>query len=182
VKSFQIDEIFYTDLSIVSRLVFFSGTILLWPFLGAIDVKNLKANILLFTKYASVVIAIGVISTSGLWFFGDTIVQLLTGSSYGLDSVRKLGIPALFLKIGFVLHTSITLYFIVQKHKYAVIHPLIVSIVTIAAALTVNINTPTESIVNRLNVACFISLAISYALFLHSCSKRAVSVRKHSQK
>lgn len=110
----------YTDIYVVSRVVFFAGTIFIWPFLGVIDIKDPKKNIIPFLKLLAVFTVLSIGAAIIMCFYGDRVLQILFGDSYSLQSVRTISLLSILYKLVFLVITTIVLYLMVLHDYWAV--------------------------------------------------------------
>ena len=158
----------YADLYVISRVVFFAGTVFIWPFLGMIDIYNHTRNTKPLLKLFGIFGLITIGAIGGLLLFGPQITKLLFGSSYTAVQIRHIGILSIVYKFIFLTLTSLTLYFIVIRSYIAVVIPFLLG----AAVATYSIFAPTgATIVSTLNALCLIgilALGLYVALFRHA--------------
>ena len=167
----QLDARLYTDLYIISRVVFFAGTIFIWPFLSYVDIRNRLHNRILFLKLACVFTLISATSTVGLIFFGQQTANVLFGNIYDLETIGSIGVLAITYKYLFLMITSISLFFIVIRSYWSVSLALILTIVTAIFAYSVPNNTSTLSTLYGLNAIAIVGLIIGLVGF-YSVTKR----------
>jgi hypothetical protein len=96
---------FYTDIYVISRAVFFGGTIFVWPFLSEISLNNHQLN----RK-----------PLIGIDFFGGFITHLFFGSRFSVSSVRNIGTLSILYKLFFLIITAVILYFVVLRNYIAI--------------------------------------------------------------
>ena len=111
---------FYTDVYVISRIVFFAGMIFIWPFLGEISLEKLKTNTRPFVVLLSIFVLIMAVAILMLFFGGHIIMQIMFGESYQIDQLRAFMIPSIVFKIAFLIVTAVCLYFIVLRSYMAV--------------------------------------------------------------
>lgn len=119
---------FYADIYVISRAVFFAGTIFIWPFLGEIDIANLKKNRRPFVKVISYFTAIAIATIIALVFFGDTIAQLLFNAQYTLETVSMIGVLSVIYKLLLLIIMASVLYFVVLRSYTGVVLAALVTI------------------------------------------------------
>jgi len=110
----------YTDIYILSRIVFFAGIIFIWPFLGELDIRAHALNRKPFFKLIGIFSAIVIATIIVITFFGTNITQLLFGENYSNEHLRTLGVLSILYKFFFLIITAATLYFIVFRNYVAV--------------------------------------------------------------
>lgn len=158
----------YADLYVISRVVFFAGTVFIWPFLGTVDIyrhnRNTKPLIKLFGIFGLITLS----AIGGFLLFGPEITKLLFGSSYTAQQIRQIGILSIVYKLIFLALTSLTLYFIVIRSYIAVVIPFLLG----AAVATYSIFAPSgasiSSILNALCLLGILALGLYLALFRHA--------------
>lgn len=121
INSRNIDSIVYTDLYVISRIVFFGGMLLIWPFLSVLNLKSTRKNIIPFLKLCAALTAIAIALLCIMYFRGDFALKLLLGSSYDFtNSIRLLSILSIIYKFVFLIITALLLYFIVIRSYWIV--------------------------------------------------------------
>lgn len=111
---------FYTDIYVVSRVVFFAGMIFIWPFLGEISLDHHHFNRKPFIKIIVYFTAITLSAIALLYFFGNDLSMLLFGVTYELQLIRDIGILSVLYKFFLLVLTAIVLYFVVLRSYVAV--------------------------------------------------------------
>jgi O-antigen/teichoic acid export membrane protein len=110
----------YTDVYIFSRVVFFAGTIFIWPFLAIIDINNLTKNILPFIKLVGLFILIGLVATLVIALRGEQLLKLLFGDSYPQSSIFTLSLLSILYKTMFLIISATVLYLVVLHDYWAI--------------------------------------------------------------
>lgn len=100
----------YTDFYIVSRIVFFLGMILVWPFLSTIRLSDARANRLLYLKMTGTLAFIGTSALIAMSLYGSSILTLLFSRVYEMQYVAGLVQMSILYKICFVIITAACLY------------------------------------------------------------------------
>ncbi|MDB5185587.1 MAG: hypothetical protein JWL85_110 [Candidatus Saccharibacteria bacterium] len=113
------DAKFYTDIYVISRIVFFAGMIFIWPFLSEINTTHHHLNRKPVLKVSAYFAVISLGAILGLYLFGNYITQLLFGINYNLGDIRTIGALSVLYKLSFLLITAIMLYFIVLRDYIA---------------------------------------------------------------
>lgn len=126
---------FYTDIYIISRAVFFAGTIFIWPFLGKINLNNYSFNRKPFLKTISIFIVIAIAAILTLVLFGGQVVQLLFGETYQLSMVVHIGALSIMFKVFMLIITAGVLYFTVLRSYKAALIAGIASVATYVTSL-----------------------------------------------
>ncbi len=116
----HVDIKFYTDLYVVSRVVFFAGLIFIWPFLGEISLDHHHFNRKPFIRMILYFTAITSAALLTLFFFGDKLTYLLFGAHYSLQAARTIGIFSVLYKSFLLVITAVVLYFIVLRSYVAI--------------------------------------------------------------
>lgn len=155
---------FYTDIYVISRAVFFAGTIFIWPFLGEISLESNRVNRKAFAKVVGIFTSIGAISVIGVSLFGDTISRLAFGESYSLPELRFIAMLSIIYKVLFLVITAGCLYFIVFRSYLNAILAGICTVILIIAGLVLgngDIKTTLEHLVAGAGLcALFVCVAI----------------------
>jgi len=164
VNSRQIDTSLYTDLYVISRIVFFGGTLFVWPFLSNVDIQHPKRNIALLLKISTLFLAITICAILIMLFFSTEVTRVLLGSNYNLGSgVKELAISSILYKFIFLMITALTLFFIVLRSYWAIWLPLVLTATIGIFVLTINDYASTFSIIFGLNIAA--SIGLLFGLF-----------------
>ncbi len=151
-----IDAVLYTDMYIVSRIVFFAGMLLVWPFLSGLDLTKHKANIKKFTQLSLVFGFISVGACAVMYVYGEQSLKILLGSSYSDPRLAQLAILSIAYKFIYLMLTTLCLVFMVYRSYWAVSIPAVLSIACGVLVMTMDASWSTESIVGYL---CGISAA-----------------------
>jgi O-antigen/teichoic acid export membrane protein len=165
---------FYTDIYVISRIVFFAGMIFIWPFLGEISLQKLKANTRPFVILLAIFLLIMTATILGLFFGGHIIMHIMFGTAYQIDQLRAFMIPSVIFKVAFLIVTATCLYFIVLRSYMAI---LVALIPTLGVLLCILI-TPESSYITllRLTAVSIASAIIScILLFVHQKRKAIAS-------
>lgn len=165
IKSQQASDVkLYTDLYIISRVVFFAGTVFIWPFLGAIDIHRRQKNVIPLIKVIGLfcALALGAIVVLGLG--GTRITSLLFGSHYTSHEIQHIGVLAILYKLIFLILTTLTLYLIVIRSYLAVVVPMLLSIAVAIYSLVLPADASTTSILTTLSAFSLLALLVCSAL------------------
>jgi len=111
---------FYTDIYVISRAVFFGGTIFVWPFLSEISLNNHQLNRKPLIKVCTYFCLIALAAIIGIDFFGGFITHLFFGSRFSVSSVRNIGTLSILYKLFFLIITAVILYFVVLRNYIAI--------------------------------------------------------------
>ncbi|MEI6228471.1 MAG: hypothetical protein WCP11_00365 [Candidatus Saccharibacteria bacterium] len=160
------DVKFYTDIYVISRIVFFGGMIFIWPFLSEINIKDHQPNRKPFTKVALIFTAITICSIIGLLFFGSFITNLLFGTNYDIQSIQLIGVLSVLYKFFFLIITAATLYFVVLRNYAAIFISLITAGAIFSYAALIDKVTNTFGALISLNLIAGIAAAICVLLVL----------------
>lgn len=115
----ETDTKHYTDLYIISRMVFFAGMIFVWPFLGQINVRKPTVNFLPFMKIVGIFIAISSSTVIAMAIAGDGILRLVFGSLSTTPHTLLLVSLSVLYKSSLLVITAAALYLIVmQRYVY----------------------------------------------------------------
>lgn len=150
------DAKFYTDLYVVSRVMFFAGMIFIWPFLAIINTRDRTKNKLPLLKLVAIftLIAGGLIGT--LLIIGPWLIHLLLGVWYGPHEIFVTGSLAILFKLFLLIITAITLYFMVFRHYAAVVYALIL---VVLLGIYSGLHSEATSTLRTLTELTFISFA-----------------------
>jgi len=111
------DARFYTDIYVISRIVFFAGMIFIWPFLASISAHEAQANRRAFLKLIGVFGALALGAIVILFFFGNVVTELLFGKTYEIYALRVVLSLSILYKTFFLIITASCL-FIIAQHSY----------------------------------------------------------------
>lgn len=155
----------YADIYVISRIVFFSGMLFVWPFLSNVDTNNPRKNIRLFYKLSGVFIAISLVAMVAMTLFSQQVTHYLLGSNYeSTNELKTLAILAVIYKFLYLMITALILYFIVLRSYWAAWLAAILIVATLVA-LFITDRASNMSIVASLNVAATVSLAFGMCGF-----------------
>lgn len=169
---------FYTDIYIISRIIFFGGMILVWPFLGELSLTDQRHNIRAFSRLVSWLTAIGLSLLTVFAIAGRHIVQLLFGQLYPYTSLSEALFLSTLYKLFFLVIVAISLYFIVFRDKRSILYPLFVSFATIFSYV-ISDHSSINSVLTHLTAAALLCAAIgSYALIRFNPVRRLAVVVK----
>lgn len=154
------DVKFYTDIYVVSRVVFFAGMIFVWPFLGEISLDHHHFNRRPFIKLVSLFGAITIAAILGLILFGNQLTYILFGEHYSPSSIQTLGILSVLYRFWMLIITAIVLYFAVLRSYIAV---YISFALTIAMLIFTELLSSSQSISYALIVINGIAIAFAIA-------------------
>lgn len=129
----------YTDLYIISRMVFFAGMIFVWPFLGQINVNKPAANFIPFMKIIGIFIAISSSTVIAMAVAGDDILHLVFGSLSTTPHTLLLVSLSVLYKSSLLVITAAALYLIVmQRYVYVLLCLLSSALLYIYTGVTGN--------------------------------------------
>lgn len=168
VQNRQIDAKLYTDLYIISRVVFFAGTIFIWPFLSAINIYQNKQNIEVFGRLVGILTLLSAGAIGGILLFGQQITKILFGTTYDPNVIKQLGVLAITYKYGFLLITALTLYFIVIRKYWAAVLPAILTFATLIFTIMLDKSYSTLQILYGLNTIAALGLVCGLIFFVTS--------------
>lgn len=139
-----IEQQMYSDISIVSRVVFFGASMFIWVFLSKIRLNDSKSNANSFLTLSAIALVIFIISSLVFFFMGDTILKAITGANYYLPDIRFIGIASMLYRIIYVLNISIVLYLIVTRNRYTALIPawlMFITFLVILSTIIFDLNT-----------------------------------------
>lgn len=160
---------FYTDIYIVSRVVFFGGMIFVWPFLSEINVKDHLKNHKPFARVVLFFTAITSAAVAGLAVLGVHLTQILFNTTYDSNTIRTIGILSVVYKFLLLIITASVLYFVVLRSYIAVWLSLATSSLILGYALfarqhTLNGILESLDFVALLMAVVSIKLVVSYKI------------------
>lgn len=166
VKSRQIDSKLYTDLYVISRLVYFGGMLFAWPFLSSLDLKNNHKNKSNFYKLAAFYISITIVALVGMTVLGQTINQILLGSGFtNSQTAIRLAQSAILYKFIFLIISTLLLYFIVIRSYFVIYWSLGLSIALGIFVLLLPSNASNLYMINGLNLIAFAGMVVGLVGF-----------------
>lgn len=163
---------FYTDIYVVSRIVFFAGMIFIWPFLGEISVDNHHFNRKPFVKLVSYFTIITLAAIVVLYFFGDRLTNILFGAHYNLQFIRNLGILSVLYKYFLLIITAVVLYFVVLRKYIAVWLSLAASGMVFIFSEFINKNSNMTDVLIGLNLIASIVVIIGIIFLFHISTQK----------
>lgn len=156
---------FYTDIYVISRIVFFAGMTFIWPFLSEINIIRHHENRRPVIKVAVLFSIISAGAIAGLYLFGDRLTKILFGEDYVLHEIQTIGVLSVLYKLSFLIVTAIVLYFVVLRDYIAVWLAGALSASIGIYSLTVQNGTSTRSILVTLNIIAGV-FAITSLIYL----------------
>lgn len=143
---------FYTDIYVISRIVFFAGIIFVWPFLGKISIKEGEHNHRQLARLITlfVLIAGGAIIT--LLVASEWIVTLLFDANYSAGSVLITGSLSIAYKFFLLIITAVCLYHMVLRRYAAVYLAAFATIAILLFSLFAHTATSIDSMLVSLNI------------------------------
>lgn len=168
------DVKFYTDIYVVSRVVFFAGMIFIWPFLGEINISNHKLNRQPLLKLIGYFTVISVTAMGALYFWGDTLTRLLFGTEYSIALIRDIALLSIFFKFCLLIVTAVTLYFVVLRRYIAFWLSLITSLVVFLYSIMLDRQSDISSALSSLDlIVGALAIASIVLLFRTPCRDSA---------
>lgn len=156
---------FYADIYIVSRIVYFGGIILIWPFLGAISIDNKIANNKAFFKLIGMFSLMGSSVLLTLSIFGKDMLHILFGEAYPAGNLVGILLLSTVYKIFFLVITAACLYLIVFRSLKSVWLALF-TLASILAGYSLANHSSVASILLNLTIAAGISASAGAILLL----------------
>ncbi|MCX6727366.1 MAG: hypothetical protein NTX11_00945 [Candidatus Saccharibacteria bacterium] len=178
IKSRGVDVVAYTDLYIVSRVVFFAGSIFIWPFLASIQLQNLSKNAIPFLRIFTIHAIISCGAIVAMRIFGNEILNILIGRTYSQQLVTSLGALSIGYKFSFLVITSLVLYFIVINHRAAYIVPGLMAVAIAVFVQQLDSSDSVSYILQGLNVIGLVGVIVSIGFFLTPHLQRYAKQRR----
>ncbi len=150
-RLYGIDTKFYTDIYVISRVVFFAGMILIWPFLGSIKTATLKHNVRPYLTLVGFFIAMGLAASIALWLGGQTIANILFGEIYNPELIGEIGFLSVMFKVFMLIITATVLYYVVLHRTAAIIIASWSSLLLVCYGLLLNTHRSIASVLLDLN-------------------------------
>ena len=174
VQNRQANAKLYTDLYVISRVVFFAGAIFIWPFLSSVNIYQRRQNIAVFAKLVAALTILSLGAITGILLFGREITHILFGSVFKSNAISQLGVLAITYKYMYLLITALTLFFIVIRSYLAIILPIILTLGTVIFVGTLSSSTSTLHILYGLNAISVIGLGIGLGFFFKTVGSNVV--------
>lgn len=124
----------YTSLYVVSRIVFFGGMILLWPFLSWINTTDDPSNIGAVARVSSILIGVSLGAMAGMYIVGQPVLEILFGTTFTLQTVTTVGVLSILYRLLYLLIIMFVLYFTVMRSYWAAVIPSYVTAATLVYA------------------------------------------------
>jgi len=166
----------YSDIYVVSRVVFFGGMLFVWPFLSNVNIYKLKKNTLLLVKLCGLFTGITLAAIIIIQIFGQQIFELLFGPEYrSMSGTKELALLAIVYKYIFLIMTALVLYFIVIRSYWAMSLSLIATLSMGVYVLVAGSNISSVLLVRGLNITSAAVLLLGlYGFVLTSRKKQSV--------
>lgn len=104
----------YTDIYVISRVVFFAGTIFIWPFLGEVDSQDHRKNFKPLAKLTGIFVLLGTGALAGIWLFGPWLFEVLFGRTYSTTDILLLAVLSVVYKLLYLFITALSLLLVVK--------------------------------------------------------------------
>ena len=162
---------FYTDIYVISRIVFFAGMIFIWPFLGEISINDYRFNYRPFIRVISFFTIITLSAAVILYLFGNQISSAMFGTNYNLQLVSFVGILSVLYKFFLLIITAVVLYFVVLRNYIAIWLSVATSGLIFVFAEVVGKNSDMSSVLIGLNIITSMIAVASIILFFQVATK-----------
>jgi O-antigen/teichoic acid export membrane protein len=159
------DVHFYTNIYVISRVVFFGGMIFVWPFLAEIDIRSHRQNFRPLARLITYFALIALAAIAGVCLLGDTVMHWLFGGVYELSRIRIIGTLSILYKLEFLLITAVLLYFTVLRSYKAVWLGASIAIAILVFSWTPHFHESVQSILIGLNLVAIVGVIGSLILF-----------------
>lgn len=167
INSRDTDAIIYTDIYVISRIVYFSSALFIWPFLSSINIKETNQNYKNFTRLVILFFVISGLSILLIYLFGNQITSILLGDTYNRNTnFVEFTIYAIIYKLIFLIITTLTLYFIVLRNYWAVYIPALLFILTYLVTKIMGSDSNTINLLRGLIFSSSIVLTLAVIRFL----------------
>lgn len=166
IKQRGLEVVTYTDFYVISRVVFFAGTIFIWPYLSLININSVRKNVSPTLKLIGLFIAICGTAMTLLYFYGGDITGLVTGRSYSQATISVLGLLGIAYKLSFLIITAMTLYFIVLRRRTAYLIPFGLTLLLITFIVFLPSNSSINSVLVGLNIIGLLGVALCGKAFM----------------
>lgn len=154
---------FYTDIYVISRIVFFMGVIFIWPYLGEISMRSSRVSNMAFSKFITITLALGMLSIIILNYFGELFAYILFGETYTDFPLHDVLALSVLYKLFFLIISCASLFFIVHRSN-KVLYLTAGTILIIGLAIYIAEDNNMLSILISLTSASFILAVIASAM------------------
>lgn len=155
------DIIMFTDIYIISRVVFFAGIIFIWPLLSKIDIKKKRNNVKPIVQFGLLVSFIGCGAIGVIVVGGEFVTRILFDSTYNQTTLLQVSSLAIIFKCIFLILTALTLYSIVIRSYLAFWMPSIIGLAIIAFAFLASPE------ISRLTILIILNIIAAIGSFLY---------------
>lgn len=161
----------YTDIYIVSRVVFFSGMILIWPFLGEITLNNHRKNVRSLLRLVCTFTLLGATIIGIASLLGPTLFDILFGRPSSVTDTLLILSLAILFKILYLIITAVCLFLIVIRSYAPLWIALCASLLTVAFLV---LGPPEKSVMVLviLNAIALITTTVSIYWFMRTGSRQ----------
>jgi O-antigen/teichoic acid export membrane protein len=166
INSRRVDAKLYTDIYVISRVVFFSGILFVWPFLSNINIVVLKQNNKLVLRLFGVFILLGVLSLVLMYAFASQLTNIFLGSQYPFDTnLKYFTLMAVIYKLIYLFILTLTLYFIVIRNYWGIILPILLLFINALLLWLIGSNANSITTLNTINAGSFVGLIVGLIVF-----------------
>lgn len=162
----------YTSLYVVSRVVFFGGMILLWPFLSWINTKDARANLGAIAKTGGILTGASLAAAAGMFVFGQKVLEILFGTTFTQEVVSTIGVMSIMYRLLYLLIIMFVLYFTVMRSYWAALIPLLISVATVLYAWLLPPGTDLYSLLLGLCAIGLSGVAICVGAYSLTCENK----------
>ena len=148
----------YVDIYIISRAVFFAGTIFVWPFIGTVRPNDRAFNFQRFKKLLLILSGLTLLAVALTVSFGREIVELLLGVSYQQSVFSGIAVLSILYKFFYVVLFAFILYFIVMLDRLSFYIPVVLSAITYAFYYLVGNDASTTKLLGGLTLIAVIGV------------------------
>ncbi len=145
------DAVLYADMYIISRVVFFSGMLLVWPFLSQLNIRDLRKNVQPFFRLSALFLALSVVASLVMYFFGHQILAFILGSQYIQPNLEMLAVLSISYKLIYLINTTLCLVFMVIRSYWAVTIAFVLTALSLGLMLFVDESWNSVHVVSWLN-------------------------------
>lgn len=159
-----VDTKLYTDMYVVSRIVFFAGMIFIWPFLGQLKLGNHYYNVKILLRLIGIFCAISLLAMLVLFVGGQIVAGVLFDSYYPTSVIGTTGSLSIIYKLLLLIITAVALYMIVMRRYRVVLVAASSVIATIVATRIISDGMGLNEALVILNALTALAMVLSVIL------------------
>jgi O-antigen/teichoic acid export membrane protein len=170
-----VDTKLYTDIYVVSRVVFFAGMIFIWPFLGQLQLDNHSHNVKILLRLVGIFCAISLLAIFALLIGGQMVASVLFNSYYPADVISLTGALSIVYKLLLLIITAASLYMIVMRRYRVTIVAIASTLALLMATRMIGSGASINSALTVLDIAMAIATLLSLLLVMSDTSAEKIA-------